>query len=284
MLLNRSKFLVDTKWFSKNYQKNALVIIDASWHLPSSNRNAFAEFEAQHIPGAVFFDHDAIVDPDSLLPHALPSESQFSKAVSDLGVNNDRTVVVYDTGGLHAAARTWWMFKVFGHKKVFILDGGLQKWMADGYPTESGAAQSAPRHFKATIDHMALRSADDLIHNLTSQNETIVDARGADRFYGRVAEPREGLKSGHIPNSVNLPFGNLYNADDTLKSKDELTTLFKEAGVTFDKPIITTCGSGITAASLVLALHVMGKRDVSLYDGSWSEWGGLGAEAPVETE
>jgi len=282
-MLFKSNLLVDTKWLNKRLSRDDLIIMDASWHMPAMNRDPLDEFERQHIPGAVFFDHDEIVDPESLLPHALPSEQLFADKVSALGANNERTIVVYDTGTTHAAARAWWMFTAFGHSKVHVLDGGLDKWKAAGHAIETGTAQTAPRRFEAKIDPMLLRSADDIIANLASKREQIIDARGKPRFDGSVPEPREGLRSGHIPDSINVPFDALYSDDGTMKPTKEITAIFKAAGVDMDKPAVTSCGSGITASSLFLALNLVGKRDVALYDGSWSEWGGLGDEAPVST-
>ena len=282
-MLFKPNLVVDTKWLNKRLNRDDLIIMDASWHMPAMNRDPANEFERHHIPGAAFFDHDAIVDPESLLPHALPSEQLFADKVSALGASNERTIVVYDAGTTHAAARAWWMFTAFGHTKVYVLDGGLDKWRRDGYPVETGPAQTAPRRFEAKIDPMLLRSADDIIANLMNEREQIIDARGKPRFDGTVPEPREGLRSGHIPNSINLPFGTLYTDEGTMKSTKEISEIFKEAGVDLDKPAVTTCGSGITASSIFLALNLLGKRDVALYDGSWSEWGGLGDEAPVST-
>jgi len=265
--------------------KGALAVVDASWHLPNVQRNAFEEFEQQRIPGAVFFDIDTIVDPETDLPHMLPSAAEFSQAVSLLGISSDDQVVVYDSVGLFSAARVWWMFTVFGHKNVSVLDGGLPAWKAlsktTGKALEQGASKpiQAAEPMAAELSHHAVCSWQEVLEATELERARILDARPKARFDAAVPEPRKGLRSGHMPSAISLPFTELLNAENDevmrLKPAEELAGIFKARGVTDGADVITTCGSGVTAAIITLALHVAGYEAGRLYDGSWSEWGAL---------
>ncbi|MBJ3778237.1 3-mercaptopyruvate sulfurtransferase [Acuticoccus mangrovi] len=258
-----------------------VVVLDASLHLPGTGRDATAEFEAAHIPGALRFDIDVIADTTSGLPHTLPSPEAFAAAVGALGIGNDTEVVVYDAEGFYSAPRARWMFRVMGHDAA-ILDGGLAAWRAAGLPVESGPAPAAtPRHFTATYNPDLFASGDDVARVLADGTAVVADARAADRFYGRVAEPRAGLRGGHMPGAHNVPFTSLV-ADGRLKSPAEVRDIFQKAGVDLDKTVVTTCGSGVTAAVLSLALETIGKPS-AVYDGSWTEWGS-DPKRPVTTE
>jgi len=261
--------------------KGALAVVDASWHLPNVQRNAFEEFEQQRIPGAVFFDIDTIVDPETDLPHMLPSAAEFSQAVSLLGISSDDQVVVYDSVGLFSAARVWWMFTVFGHKNVSVLDGGLPAWKALSKPMEHGELKPKPsvKPMAANLSHQAVCSWQEVLQATDQKSARILDARPKARFDAAVPEPRKGLRSGHMPSAISLPFTELLKAESDevmrLKPAEELAGIFKARGVTDGADVITTCGSGVTAAIITLALHVAGYEAGRLYDGSWSEWGAL---------
>jgi thiosulfate/3-mercaptopyruvate sulfurtransferase len=227
-----------------------------------------------HLPGAVFFDVDAVSDHSNPLPHMFPSAEQFGRDVGGLGIGNDDTVVLYDSGGWVAAPRAWWMFLAFSHTNVRVLDGGLKKWVAEGRKVESGQVIPKPATFKAVFDARRTRSMQQLIGNLASRAEQVIDARANERYQGKVAEPRPGLRSGHIPGSLSLPYNNLFDAaTGTMKSTDDLRAAFLGAGVKLDAPVVTSCGSGVSAAVLTLALYRLGVENPALYDGSWTEWG-----------
>ena len=276
--------LVNTDWLAENLSAPDLRVIDASYYLPQEGLDPRHEFEQHHIPGAVFFDIDDIADSESPLPHMLPSPQKFSSRVRKLGLGDGLRFVVYDQRGIWSAPRAWWTFRYYGHRDVAVLDGGLPKWMAEGRSVEDGPARPDERHFTARMDSFMLRDKDQINGNLASGREQILDARAAGRFEGAAPEPREGLRSGHIPGSLNLPFADLLNAESqTLRSKEELAAAFAAAGVDMKKPVVTTCGSGITAAVLALGLEILGHRDVALYDGSWSEWGLEDSGVPVDT-
>ena len=245
-------------------------MLDASFFLPAMGRDAKAEYAAAHIPGAVFFDIDEIADPESAFPHMLPSEHKFASRMVSLGIGDGSRVVVYDNSPLHSAARAWWMLKSFGAHHVALLDGGLQKWTAEGRPLASGPEPHRHGHFTPLKDKEA---AIDKAGMLALEGHEIVDARSAARFSGEEAEPRAGLESGHIPGSRNAPQSEFFNADNTWKQGDALRAVFDDAGIDLAKPMVTTCGSGITAAVPLFAAQLLGKEDVRLYDGSWSEWG-----------
>jgi len=264
---------VTTEWLAAHLGEPGLGLIDASWHLPPTGRNGAAEFRAGHIPGAVFFDIDAIADTSSGLPHMLPDPVAFSSAVRKLGPGDGMHMVVYDAHGLFAAARVWWTLRAFGASDVKILEGGLPKWVSEGRALEDGPAERQPRHFSARLDHSVVASLSDVRRALSGSATQVVDARPADRFRGDAPEPRAGLKSGHMPGSLNVPFVEIVE-HGKLKSHDVLAAILSAHGVDLSKPIITTCGSGVTAAILGLAVEEAGGRVAGLYDGSWAEWGG----------
>jgi thiosulfate/3-mercaptopyruvate sulfurtransferase len=265
--------LVSTDWLAAELGAPDLRVLDATGFLPSSGRDARAEYEAAHIPGAARFDIDAISDPESPLPHMLPGEHLFASRVRALGIGDANRIVVYDNSPLHSAFRAWWMLKTFGARHVAVLDGGLQKWTAEGLPVESGVPEPARGHFTPVIDEAAVVDKATVASLVGDPGHQIVDARSAARFAGAEAEPRAGLASGHIPGSRNLPQGQLFNPDNTMKRGDDLRAAFEAAGVDLGRPLITTCGSGVTAAVLLVGARLLGKEDVRLYDGSWSEWG-----------
>jgi thiosulfate/3-mercaptopyruvate sulfurtransferase len=265
--------LVSTDWLAGELGATGLRIIDATIFLPGSGRDARVEYEAEHIPGAVFMDLDEIVDSANPAPHMLPPEAKFASRMQSLGLGDGNRFVVYDNSPLHSAARAWWMLRSFGAHYVAVLDGGLPKWKAEGRPVESGAPQIRHGHFAAFLDEAAVANLAYVAGVVHSDRHEIVDARPAARFAGEEPEPRPGVMPGHIPGSKNLPQAELFNPDNTWKRGDELRAAFEQAEVDLDKPMITTCGSGVTAAVLLFGAHLLGKNDVKLYDGSWSEWG-----------
>jgi thiosulfate/3-mercaptopyruvate sulfurtransferase len=260
-----------------------LVIIDATWHMPVEGKDARAEYLEEHIPGALFFDIEEIADNKSDLPHMLPPPEKFSSRMRSMGIGDGSRIVVYDRTGVYSAARVWWTFRVMGVEDVSVLNGGLPKWKREGRPTESGEPPvRSTRHFTARRNAALVRDAADVKSVLKDRSAAIVDARSPERFSGRAAEPRPGLRSGHIPGALNLPYSRLVNEDGTLKPASELEKLFADAGVDLHKPVVTSCGSGITASVLALALAELGHRRTSVYDGSWSEWG-ADQSLPIET-
>ncbi len=263
---------VTTDWLAAHIEDPSVTIVDGTWHLPTANRDARAEYEAGHIPGAIRFDVDAVADTRSGLPHMLPSEQDFSRMAGELGIGSEHTIVVYDEQGLFSAPRVWWTLRVMGARDVRILEGGGPKWRSEGRPLESGASKAAPAQFKATLDHAAI-AALATVREASKSGSQILDARPAARFAGTAPEPRPGLRAGHIPGSTNVPFPELVE-NGKLKSADQLRAIFDERGIDTDQPIITSCGSGVTAAMLVLALDIIGASRVMLYDGAWAEWGG----------
>jgi thiosulfate/3-mercaptopyruvate sulfurtransferase len=273
---------VTTEWLAKHLDEPDVRVVDGTWHMPQANRDARAEFEAAHIPGAVFFDIDAIADRATSLPHMLPSAAQFAASVGELGISNGHRIVVYDVRGVVSAARVWWTFRAFGHDDVAVLDGGLRKWRAEGRPVESGGAAPARVAFTARLRPELVRDVEAMRANVARRTVQVLDARSAGRFAGTEPEPRAGLRGGHIPGSLSLPYETLYRPDGTLKPPHELREAVTAAGVDLDRPVVTTCGSGVTASVLALALYLIGRRDVAVYDGSWSEWGSR-SDTPVET-
>ena len=266
--------LVTTEWLAAHLNDPKIRIVDASFKLPGVLPLPKDDYLAAHLPGAVFFDVDAVSDHSNPLPHMFPSAEQFGRDVGGLGISNADTVVVYDSGGWVAAPRAWWMFLSYGHDKVRVLNGGLKKWRAEGRPVEGGEFKARPASFKASYDPKRVRSIEQMIANVGSRAEQVIDARAADRFEGRAAEPRPGIRSGHIPGARNVPYNNLFDAaTGAMKPLDDLKNSFVSAGVKLDAPIVTSCGSGVSAGVLTLALYRLGVTDTALYDGSWSEWG-----------
>jgi thiosulfate/3-mercaptopyruvate sulfurtransferase len=282
-LLQTKTWLTETDELARELDAPDLVIIDASWHMPAENRNAHEEYLSEHIPGAIFFDIDEIADTKSGLPHMLPPPEKFSSRMRSMGIGDGSRIVVYDSTGLFSAARVWWTFRVMGVDDVSVLNGGLPKWKREGLPLASGPARSrTARHFTARRNLDLVRDVGDIKALLKDRSAEIVDARAADRFAGKAPEPRPGLRSGRIPGSHNLPFAKLLNKDGTLKTPPEIERLFEEAGVDLSKPVVASCGSGITASVLALALAEIGHRRTAVYDGSWSEWG-ADQSLPIET-
>jgi thiosulfate/3-mercaptopyruvate sulfurtransferase len=275
--------LVSSDWLAARLDNPKVKIIDASYKMPGVLPLPSDDYLGAHIPGAVFFDVNAVADRNDPRPHMYPSAEQFARDVSALGISSDDTVVAYDSGAWVAAPRAWWMLLSFGHHQVKVLDGGLQKWLREGRPTHSGKVTPKPGKFQARHGSGYLRSKEQLLGNLETQAEQLVDARPRPRFEGTVAEPWPGRRSGHIPGSRNVPYAELFDAKTgTMKPLDELRKSFTGAGVDMAKPIVTTCGSGVSALVLTLALYRLGVRDAALYDGSWAEWG-LPDGPPVAT-
>jgi thiosulfate/3-mercaptopyruvate sulfurtransferase len=266
--------LVSTKWLADHLHDKKVKVVDASFKMPGILPLPKEDYERAHIPGAVFFDVDAVSDHANPLPHMFPDAEQFGRDVGALGVSNADTVVVYDSGGWVAAPRAWWMFLSFGHDKVRVLDGGLKKWMAEGHPVQGGNKMIKPATFKAKFDARRVRSIEQMVANVASRAEQVIDARAKERFEGSVPEPRPGLRVGHIPGARSLPYNLLIDtASGTMKPLDQLRAAFTIAGVDLQKPVATSCGSGVSAAVLTLALYRLGVENPALYDGSWSEWG-----------
>jgi thiosulfate/3-mercaptopyruvate sulfurtransferase len=276
--------LVSTEWLAAHIDAPDLRVFDASFTLPGISPTAEAEYARRHIPGAVFFDIDGISDHSNPLPHMLPSPDDFTRMVGALGISNDRRIILYDIAGFGSAPRAWWMLRIFGHDKVALLDGGLPKWLAEGRAVTTYVPQPKPVTFTPRFDAGAVRSKAQLLANLSATREQVLDARSAGRFAGTAAEPRPGLRGGHIPGSINVPY-------DTLGDRKtrrylpaaQIEQRFRDAGVDRDKPIVTSCGSGVTACALAFGLHLIGWPEAAIYDGSWSEWGLADNDTPVAT-
>ncbi len=274
--------LVTTEWLHEHLSQPDLRIIDATYYLPIQGKDAHAGYLAGHIPGAVFFDIDEIADTASPLPHMLPAPEKFASRMRKLGIGDGNRAIVYDSQGMMSAARVWWMLRIFGAREVAVLDGGLPKWLVENRPVGDEPVAPRERHFTARLDNTKLRLKDQMKRNLALKREQVLDARGPGRFNGTEPEIWPGRRAGHIPGSVNLPYTRLLEAKGaTFKPAEELRALFQGAGIDLAKPVVTTCGSGITACVLALGLHLIGHRDVAVYDGSWAEWG-LPGDTQVE--
>ena len=278
----RPNALVSTEWLAAHLSAPDVRVVDGSWYLPAMNRSAKAEYAAGHIPGAVYFDIDEIADTESKLPHMLPAPEKFASRVRKLGLGDGSRIVVYDGMGLFSAPRVWWMFRVFGHEDVAVLDGGFAKWKREGRPVEAAPPAPRDRHFTARMNTMLVRDIAQMRRNVETRREQVVDARSRGRFAGTEPEPRAGLRSGHIPGAASLPFGEMTDpASGTVLPGPVLKAKFATAGIDPGKPIVASCGSGVSACALALGLHLVGARDVAIYDGSWTEWGGRD-DTPIE--
>ena len=278
-----TKWLVSTEWLEAHLSAPDVVVMDASSHLPTDGRDAKAEYLEEHIPNALFFDLEDLSDESSNLPHMLPAPEKFASRMRKMGVGDGNRVVVYDSRGLFSAARAWWMFRIFGHEDVVILDGGLKKWKAEGRALDFDLPRPRQeRHFSARFQSTMVCDKEDMLKASQDGSRQIADARSAPRFAGEEIEPRAGLRSGHIPNSRNVHYASLLKDDGTVRDVDDIARVFAEAGIDPSQPVSTTCGSGVTAAILSLGLDMIGHKDVTLYDGSWTDWGSDDS-LPIET-
>ncbi len=264
--------IVSASWLKEHLDAPDLVILDASWYLPAMERDPRQEYAHEHIPGALYIDIDDISDPDSPLPHTMPEPHVFSSKMRKMGIGDGQTIVVYDGAGIFSAARVWWMLRAFGVESVYVLNGGLPAWKKEGYPLTDDVPSRLERHFTATMNHDMMRDLNEVQKALETSSHLVLDARSPERFKGLSPEPREGVRAGHMPGALNLPFGLLLN-EGKLRSKEEIQDIFTQAGVDATTPVITSCGSGVTAAVITLALEYVGYSKYALYDGSWSEWG-----------
>ena len=279
-----SDSLVDTAWVAAHQDDPAVRVVDASWHLPPTGRNGREEYDEAHIPGAVYFDIDAISDLDNPLPHMMPTAAAFAAAVGAMGIGNEHRVIVYDADGLFSAPRVWWMFRAFGHDNVALMTGGFRAWQNEGRPVSGETPTPAATVFAARFNPNMVRSKEQMRANIDSGAELVLDARAANRFAGTEPEMRPGVQPGHIPGSGNLPYAEIVDAEaGCFKSADDLRIAFDAQGATGTHPVTTTCGSGVTACILGLGLHLIGRDDWAVYDGSWTEWGGS-ADTPIEAE
>ncbi len=271
---DRAQHLATTSWLQENLDAVDIVIIDATWHMPASGRDAAAEYAAAHIPGAIFFDIDAIADTASSLPHMLPDQVSFANHMRRLGISERSRIVVYDSYGIFSAPRVWWTLRIMGAPEVLVLDGGLKKWLQEERPVEDTPTRRAPHQFSARLNRAGVRDLKAMQRIINEGKRQIIDARSSGRFAGLDAEPRPELPSGHMRGAYNLPFDALIDENGCLRDDRALRKAFDDAGIDLARPVVTTCGSGITAAVLNLALAVLGHTDVALYDGSWTEWAG----------
>ncbi|WP_269929874.1 3-mercaptopyruvate sulfurtransferase [Aminobacter sp. HY435] len=278
---DKSAFVIDADWLEQRLGTPGLSIVDASWHMPAQKRDARAEYDAAHIPGAVFFDQDLVVDPESTLPHALPSPQLFARFAGSMGISADDTIVIYDGPGFMAAPRVWWMFRIMGVFQVYILDGGFERWKAAGRPVTAEPTKTAPNVFHVDYDASKVASLAEMRRIVDSGSAQIADARSAGRFEGTDPEPRPGLRSGHMPGARSVPSTSL-SENGELLSLDRLKAVLEGAGLDLAKPVVTSCGSGVTAAVITLALQSLGHGENKLYDGSWTEWGAM-SDTPVAT-
>ena len=280
----RLPVVVATEWLAAKLGTPGLRMLDGSWYLPGSGRDAATEYAAGHIPGAVFFDIDASSDPTTPLPHMLPTAESFAERMAGLGLSDSDHIVVYDGSGLNLSApRVWWMFRTFGHDRVSVLDGGSGKWRREHRPIEQGIITLPPGRFTARLERAAVRDLASVRANIHQRVEQLVDTRSAGRFAGLEPEPRPGLRGGHVPGSVNLPFTDLVRPDGTMLPPEELRRRLVEAGIDLSRPVVATCGSGTSACALVLSLRLIGHTQAAVYDGAWAEWGGR-ADTPVEAQ
>lgn len=276
-------WIVETGWLADQLSLPDLVVLDGSWYLPTENRNTKKEYLAERIPGALFFDIDDLSDESSSLPHMLPSTAKFASRMKKMGIGDEVRIVIYDTGGISSAARVWWTFRVMGHRDVAVLNGGLRKWKIEGRELEDGPLQKrSERRYSPLQNADILRDLEEMKAILEKNGVQIVDARPSGRFEGEDPEPRQGLRKGHIPGSKNIPSQRLLNSDGTYKLPTEINKLFTGVGIDVTKPVVTTCGSGVTASMLALALAVVGQTNAAVYDGSWAEWGQKN-DLPIET-
>ncbi|XP_034046390.1 3-mercaptopyruvate sulfurtransferase [Thalassophryne amazonica] len=274
----QARAMVTSQWLAdairKNFVGKKLRVLDASWYLPKTNRDPKAEFKQKHIPGSSFFDIDECCDKNSALDHMLPSSEVFSDYAGDLGIGNDTHVVVYDTSdvGAFSAPRVWWMFQLFGHSLVSVLDGGMKNWLAEGHPVTSECSTPERREFWANINRSWVKNYEDVLDNIKTKQAQVVDARSAGRFRGTEPEPRDDILPGHFPGAINMPFTTFWDTSGKLLGLEDLSRVFKEAGVDLQRPIWSTCGSGVTACHIALAAHMLRRPGVCVYDGAWSEW------------